>query len=121
MRVSLRDSRSEGVRPVVARDPRLSGRAEPGLAAMDEAGVLTMRTGLDGTRCTWRSATPVRECRRRAGFCWEGDAVTRPVRVVGFGGSLRAGSTSLTALQVALEGAAASGAGVVLFGVRGVG
>jgi len=33
----------------------------------------------------------------------------RPVRVVGLGGSLRQMSTSRTALQVALEGAAASG------------
>jgi NAD(P)H-dependent FMN reductase len=35
----------------------------------------------------------------------------RSVRVAGLGGSLRAASTSRTALQVALEGAAASGAG----------
>jgi FMN reductase len=34
----------------------------------------------------------------------------RPVRVVGVGGSLRAASTSRTALQVALDGATASGA-----------
>jgi FMN reductase len=47
--------------------------------------------------------------------------VTRPVRVVGLGGSLRAGSTSCTALQVALEGAAASGADVHLIGVRDLG
>ena len=33
-----------------------------------------------------------------------------PVRVVGLGGSLRAESTSRTALRVALDGAAASGA-----------
>jgi FMN reductase len=38
--------------------------------------------------------------------------MVRPVRVVGLGGSLRAESTSATALQVALEGAAASGADV---------
>jgi FMN reductase len=38
--------------------------------------------------------------------------MVRPVRVVGLGGSLRAESTSRTALQVALEGAAASGADV---------
>ena len=44
--------------------------------------------------------------------------MTGPVRVVGLGGSLRAGSTSHTALQVALEGAAASGAEVQLIGVR---
>jgi FMN reductase len=42
----------------------------------------------------------------------------RPVRVVGLGGSLREESTSRTALQVALEGAAASGAGVELLWVR---
>ena len=42
----------------------------------------------------------------------------RPVRVVGLGGSLREESTSRTALQVALEGAAASGAGVELIWVR---
>jgi FMN reductase len=47
--------------------------------------------------------------------------VTRPVRVVGLGGSLRAGSTSRTALQVALEGAAASGADVQLIWVRDLG
>lgn len=44
-----------------------------------------------------------------------------PVRVVGLGGSLRAGSTSRTALQVALEGAAASGAQVELIWVRDLG
>jgi FMN reductase len=47
--------------------------------------------------------------------------VARQVRVVGLGGSLRAGSTSRTALQVALEGAAASGAGVQLIWVRDLG
>jgi len=40
------------------------------------------------------------------------------VRVVGLGGSLREESTSRAALQVALEGAAASGAGVELLWVR---
>ena len=47
--------------------------------------------------------------------------VARQVRVVGLGGSLRAGSTSRTALQVALEGAAASGAEVQLIWVRDLG
>ena len=47
--------------------------------------------------------------------------MTRPVRVVGLGGSLRAGSTSHTALQVALEGAAATGADVRLIWVRDLG
>jgi FMN reductase len=42
----------------------------------------------------------------------------RPVRVVGLGGSLRTESTSLTALKVALEGAAASGADTKLIWVR---
>ena len=41
-----------------------------------------------------------------------------PVRVVGLGGSLRAESTSRTALQVALDGAAASGAVTQLIWVR---
>jgi FMN reductase len=41
--------------------------------------------------------------------------------VVGLGGSLRAGSTSRTALQAALEGAAASGADVQLIWVRDLG
>jgi FMN reductase len=41
--------------------------------------------------------------------------------VVGLGGSLRAGSTSRTALQVALEGAAASEADVQLIWVRDLG
>ncbi len=41
-----------------------------------------------------------------------------PVRVVGLGGSLRAESTSRTALRVALDGAAAAGAEVELVGVR---
>ena len=41
-----------------------------------------------------------------------------PVRVVGVGGSLRAESTSRTALEVALEGAAASGADTQLIWVR---
>jgi FMN reductase len=40
------------------------------------------------------------------------------VRVVGLGGSLRAGSTSLTALQKALDGAAAAGAHVRIIRVR---
>ncbi|HEV2374016.1 MAG TPA: NAD(P)H-dependent oxidoreductase [Streptosporangiaceae bacterium] len=44
--------------------------------------------------------------------------MARPVRVVGLGGSLRAESTSRTALQAALEGAAASGAEVELIWVR---
>jgi FMN reductase len=47
--------------------------------------------------------------------------VERPVRVVGLGGSLRAGSTSLTALKAALDGAAAAGAGVQLISVRDLG
>ena len=38
--------------------------------------------------------------------------MARSVRVVGLGGSLRAASTSRTALQATLEGAAANGAGV---------
>ena len=42
----------------------------------------------------------------------------RSVRVAGLGGSLRETSTSRTALQVALEGAAASGADVELIWVR---
>jgi FMN reductase len=44
-----------------------------------------------------------------------------PVRVVGLGGSLRAESTSRSALQVALEGAAAAGAEVELVSVRDLG
>jgi FMN reductase len=44
--------------------------------------------------------------------------VTWPVRVAGLSGSLRAGSTNRTALQVAVEGAAAFGAEVQLIGVR---
>jgi FMN reductase len=47
--------------------------------------------------------------------------VVRVVRVAGLGGSLRAASTSLAALRVALEGAAAAGAEVRLFGVRDLG
>ena len=45
----------------------------------------------------------------------------RPVCVAGLGGSLRELSTSRTALQVALEGAAASGADVELIWVRDLG
>ena len=45
----------------------------------------------------------------------------RPVRVVGLGGSLRAASTSRMALQVALDGAAASGAEVELLAIRDLG
>jgi FMN reductase len=41
-----------------------------------------------------------------------------PVRVVGLGGSLRAESTSRTALQTALEGAAAKGADTRLLWIR---
>jgi FMN reductase len=44
--------------------------------------------------------------------------MARPVRVVGLGGSLRAESTSRTALGVALDGAAASGADTDLIWVR---
>lgn len=44
--------------------------------------------------------------------------MARPVRVVGLGGSLRSGSTSRTALQVALDGAAAAGAGTELLWIR---
>jgi FMN reductase len=44
--------------------------------------------------------------------------MVRPVRVVGLGGSLRAESTSRTALQAALDGTAASGADVELIWVR---
>jgi FMN reductase len=45
----------------------------------------------------------------------------RSVRVAGLGGSLRETSTSRTALEVALEGAAASGAEVELIWVRDLG
>jgi FMN reductase len=51
----------------------------------------------------------------------EGDAVVRPVRVVGLGGSLRTASTSLTALKTALDGAAAAGAEVQPIWVRELG
>jgi FMN reductase len=44
--------------------------------------------------------------------------MAKPVRVVGLGGSLRAESTSRTALQTALDGAAASGADAELIWVR---
>jgi FMN reductase len=47
-----------------------------------------------------------------------GGATVKSVRVVGVGGSLRAESTSRTALQVALEGAAASGAEIELIWLR---
>lgn len=47
--------------------------------------------------------------------------MARPVRVVGLGGSLRAESTSRMALQVALDGAAASGAEVELLAIRDLG
>jgi NAD(P)H-dependent FMN reductase len=60
------------------------------------------------------SALPVYETR-------QGRKGMRSVRVVGLGGSLREMSTSRTALQVALEGAAASGADVELIWVRDLG
>jgi len=47
--------------------------------------------------------------------------MARPVRVVGLGGSLRAASTSRMALQVALDGAAASGAETELLAIRDLG
>jgi FMN reductase len=47
--------------------------------------------------------------------------VARPVLVVGLGGSLRAESTSRTALQVALDGAADSGADTELIWLRDLG
>src|ERR1022692_1520496 len=50
-----------------------------------------------------------------------GRQALRSIRVVGLGGSLREMSTSRTALQVALEGAAASGADVELIWVRDLG
>jgi FMN reductase len=46
--------------------------------------------------------------------------MARPVTVVGLGGSLRAASTSRSALQAALDGAAASGADVQLLWLRDV-
>ena len=42
----------------------------------------------------------------------------QPIRVVGLGGSLRAASTSRTALQAALDGVAATGAAARLLRVR---
>jgi FMN reductase len=51
----------------------------------------------------------------------KGRKALRSVRVVGLGGSLREMSTSRTALQVALEGAAAGGADVELIWVRDLG
>jgi FMN reductase len=47
--------------------------------------------------------------------------VGKTVRVVGLGGSLRAASTSRTALEVSLQGAAADGADVQLIWVRDLG
>jgi FMN reductase len=47
--------------------------------------------------------------------------MARPVRVVGLGGSLRAESTSRTALQVALDGAAEQGAETELLWIRDLG
>jgi len=49
--------------------------------------------------------------------------VVRPVRVVGLGGSLRAASTSLTALKAAMEGPTAdeTEAEVQLLSVRDLG
>jgi FMN reductase len=47
--------------------------------------------------------------------------VVRLVRLAGLGGSLRAASTSLTALKAALEGATAAGAEVQLISVRDLG
>jgi FMN reductase len=47
--------------------------------------------------------------------------MARQVRVVGLGGSLRAQSTSRTALQTALDGAAAAGAEVELLAIRDLG
>jgi multimeric flavodoxin WrbA len=44
--------------------------------------------------------------------------MTKPVRIVGLGGSLRAESTSRTALAATLEGAAAGGAETELIWVR---
>ncbi len=44
--------------------------------------------------------------------------MANPVRVVGLGGSLRAASTSRTALRVALDGAAAAGAEAELIWLR---
>jgi FMN reductase len=44
--------------------------------------------------------------------------MTQQVRIVGLGGSLRTGSTSLSALRVALEGAADGGADTQLISVR---
>src|SRR3954468_24277775 len=44
--------------------------------------------------------------------------MSRELTVVGLGGSMRAGSTSLAALQAAMEGAAASGARTTLLNLR---
>src|SRR5690349_20078266 len=67
----------------------------------DERG---LRGPLDAFVAAATMVVPRRGVRSSSWVCWEGDAVTRPVRVVGLGGSLRAGSTSRTALQVGLEG-----------------
>src|SRR5579862_9759226 len=48
-------------------------------------------------------------------------SMTKPVRIVGLGGSLRAESTSRAALAATLEGAAASGADTELVWVRDLG
>jgi multimeric flavodoxin WrbA len=48
----------------------------------------------------------------------QGEAVMEPaVRVVGLGGSLRKGSTSLAALQITVDAAAKAGASTRLFAV----
>jgi FMN reductase len=46
--------------------------------------------------------------------------MTKPIRIVGLGGSMRAESTSRAALQATLDGAAASGADTELLWVRGL-
>jgi FMN reductase len=51
----------------------------------------------------------------------EGESMAKSVRVIGLGGSLRAASTSRTALQEALEGAAAHGAETELVWIRDLG
>ncbi len=102
----------------------------PGRPTRARRPALFHRTGIVGfTEVTWCAVTPNGATRhgdhgaayaRVPGFTG-GNAVVRPVRVAGLGGSLRAASTSLTALKAALEGAAAAGAETQLIWVRDLG
>jgi FMN reductase len=104
--------RSMERRRAIERQPASEGDELPGLRTEAEL------------RNSWSSllVVPSANAEVRSVRCWtwhsRGGVMATSVRIVGLGGSLRAASTSRSALQVVLDGAAASGAEVQLLWVR---